>query len=337
MAMILTEGFDSYASSASLSNRYSVNQSPWTWQATAGRVGGGAIQAVGDASSGSLLRTLTQEGVGISTGIALGFWFKMSAAPATELKFLQLLDTSLAERFALAFTTGGLIRPYVGGVAGTIGVTNVCNDSWHYLEYGSNGNDIYIDAFLEVGDVGLINTSRYVQWSSMANRTITIDDFILYNGANTYPDVDVDFPLGPQLIHTIRPASDAIAEFARQSGAANALMVNEVSLNTDNWVQGADVGELDLYTYDATFPDSPTPDRIHTAMATSYVRNPEIGQVEFNQICRHGSDQQNGTATSTPLSGQYFQQSFPLNPQGSAIWTPTTINAAEFGIRVAAT
>ncbi len=342
MTMIYTDGFDSYDSTAALLNRHSIAEAAWTWQATAGRVGGPAIQA----SSASVQRLRSQvlpfataTGTTAGTTVSFAFWLKVSTPPATTLAFLRILSSGLASSSVdLSLNSSGFLLA-VGNTTLT-GNVNICDNNWHYIEVRCQTVfTVVIDGVTTSG--GTVLTGFVVvafQWQSVLGTTITVDDFIMYDNLTGYPDQDTDFPIGPQLIHTIRPAADAAVQFGRTpSAASNADAVNEVSLSEADYVESAVLNDQDLYDYDGTFPGSPTPARIHTAMVTGQLMNPQVGQVSDALICRSGSTQSDGSTVLTPLYRRCRQQSFPLNPETAAVWSVEELNAAQFGVKVAAT
>jgi hypothetical protein len=108
--------------------------------------------------------------------------------------------------------------------------------------------------------------------------------------------------------------------------------VNEVALSELAWVQSDVPTDQDLYSYEDLTIE---PDRIHAAVVTSFIRNPDIGDVDFNNLAFSHSTQNTATARTAPIFGQYRQNSFPLDPDTNGQWHQGTINSAAFGIRVA--
>ena len=322
MAYSFTEGFDGYLSTADLLGRHREVGSDWSFQATAGRTGGPAIRSSGAAGSTNFLLEARTGMVALAGGI--GFWFKVSAVPGTFTTLISIEATLGAFSFLAGINTLGAISTAAGS---SLSPFSVCDNEWHYFE--AKLADIRIDEE-SLGGNGILAGGISLRFTSIQGVVLTIDDIIIYT--NTTTD---GYPVGPNLIHTLRPIADASpVDFDRSSGGINALLVGEQVLDTDDFVQSAVIGAKDLYEHSADLVTSPLPDTIHSAVVTHCLRNPDIGTVNFSAVCDSAGTQSNGTTTSASLRQRFYQHGYSTDPATAADWQASALNAALFGIRV---
>ncbi len=334
MTLRFTDGFDSYSATADLLKKY-VSNAGATWNATAGRNGGGAIQF----TTNSILQTFP---ITLGGSIAnLGFWFKATAKPGAGTIVFKAFSSSNTLLGSLDILATGLfcLLSSVGAIVAT-GVTNVGDNNWHWIELlqdwknAAATSTMYIDGILQwnasVNVVG--GTPSYFQFIGVATGTQTWDDPIIYDNTGASP-VNADFPLGPQQLSTTRPNADSTIQFTPDTGATNYTQVNEVNGDTTHYVQDGTSGDQDLYDFDDL---SFSPAKIWGAMANAYCHNPGVGAINHNQVCKNSSSTTVGTATQTPITNpRVVQEPFVLDPATGAAWaSATALNAAKFGIKV---
>jgi hypothetical protein len=89
MALIFTDGFDSYAATSDLTKKWSSVSGGWTWSSSAGKTGGGGLTCAAGSAGGILATPATLFG-GATTGYChLGFYVKLSAAPSGTVNFIR--------------------------------------------------------------------------------------------------------------------------------------------------------------------------------------------------------------------------------------------------------
>lgn len=342
MAMIFTEGFDSYISAATLRNRLSVVASPWALALTGGRTGGPApvADATSIGTSGAELAFPSGTLPGTAQTINLGFWLKISALPAVNVTLFRLRSLS-GEGWNLVVRSTGWLQLNDTGIIRASGFTNVADGNWHWVEFqlGTGGGPCAVDHITQWSSAttGVVSaTWDRFSFLSIANRIVAVDDIIVFNNAAGFPQ-EADHPIGAMFLDTYRPTVDSedFHQFARSTGASNAALVREQVLATGNWVQGDEAGEQDLYDYDLTLPTDPPPDAIHMAMVTTQLRNPDVGSVTMNHVARSVAAVQTLTAQTVPVSRGVRQGAFPTDPNTSAAWEAANLNEAQFGMRCA--
>lgn len=344
MALRFTDGFDSYAATSDLTKKWGSVGSDWAWSATGGRGGGGGL--VGSTTGGSVIRTrpvfaLTISGTDV---MMIAFWFKASAVPAAAAEFLRFLDSVSATRGSIRVNTSGqltLNEPF-GSVSAT-GSINVCDGAWHWVAVyttvsggGSTTQKCYVDGaaqwsgFLDIASASA-NYAAF-QFQTLAGVTVNLDDIIAWDSDSATAFTTADFPLGARQITTIRPSADSAVQFIPSSGAANAVLVDEVNADTADYVEDGVSGEQDLYTYgDLGF----TPAAINAVMLNAYLHNPNAGTINHRQIAKSSTTQTDGTSVETPNSPLVVQEPFYVDPATSAAWDGAGVDGALFGIKVA--
>ena len=335
MALRFCDGFDSYASGADLTKKWASTDASWTWASSAGRFGGGAISNAG-ATAG---KQVTSRGGAYSVGAdtAIGFYVKASGIPAATSPIFTMYNnvSGVIYNINLNLTTGfvGVTGLSSGNIpAGTI---NVCDGGWHWIEYRCTNNTtsyLYVDGVVQPNG-GWTGVPDHCAFNSISGITVTIDDLVGYDGNPPTDGAGHNFPLNARQIITTRPASDSVIGFSTtSSGSTHYNLVNEVNPDGDtSYVQDGTGGDQDLLNFGAL---GYTPTTINGAIVNVYVGNPLGGTINVQGICKSGAAaQSNATAVATPISYQTMQYAFPTDPNTSAAWTASGLNAAKFGYK----
>jgi hypothetical protein len=334
MALRYTDGFDCYASGTDLTKKWATTDATWIWSPTAGRFGGGAISNTGGGGGGKILHSKN----GIVSNVqdtAFGFYFKASGLPAANSTIFQTFSVGAANWFSIQITTTGLLLVLApaGNITSTI---NVCDGNWHWIEVRMTNNTtsyLYIDN-LSQGTGGYAgNLVDNLSLFSVSGITVYFDDIIAYDGFPPTDGAGHNFPLGARQITTTRPTSDGTIGFTTtSSGSTHFNLVNEVNPDGDtSYVQDAVVGDQDLLNFGAL---GYTPAVINGVMVNTYINNPVGGTINLQAICKSGAAaQSNATAQATPLIYTTMQYPFPVDPNTSAAWLTTALNAAQFGYK----
>lgn len=342
MALVFCDGFDSYAATADMAKKWGTNNG-WVYNATAGRSGGGAMQATSVVTIFTPLTIIssTQQSV-------FGWWMKVSAIPAATTPIAWPVDVNgsppASSNNQLQVITGsGLLRVSLNGGTFLNGNVNVCDGLWHWIEWNTECRTgglatqiLYVDSLIQFSTGG-VNTSIMTQggfeFSGLAGCTLTIDDFIAYNDFAGGGPVVSSFPLNPRNITTFRPDADNTQAFSRSAGAANYSLVNEQTQDGDTtYVECGTSGDQDLYEYAAY---STNPANITSIMLNNVVDNPNAGTINFQAACKSGATTTLGTSIVAPSSYFTKQQQYPVDPNTAAAWTGANLASAKFGIKVA--
>lgn len=202
-------------------------------------------------------------------------------------------------------------------------------------------NSLYLDNVLDgQGAVGAWTpalSNMFDIWISGNNAGASItglDDIIVYADDGGNQPNAAQFPLGAQKIKTIWPNGDVSGgvQFSPNSGVTNYTQVDEQTMDGDTtYVEDGTSGHQDLYDYQAL---GFTPSAINGVMVNTTVKNPASGTINFKAICKSGATQSDGVSTISPGGYQTFLQEFGVDPNTSAAWTQSNLDAATFGVKV---
>lgn len=346
MGIKFMEGFDSYASNTDVARYWASPVSPWTFTSNAGRIGGGGmVAATTGAIAFSSPNSIWSAGLNSGNPIGLMFWIMVSAAPASNVNFLQILAPDGGTQQIFKLSAGGAIELWSGAnVLVQTGVTNVCDGNWHWVElYMLNTNagatqKCFVDNITQWNTSLTPNPSEaatldHFAFISLTSRTITIDDVVAIDNVNALSPQPSDMPLGARIITITRPSADSSTQFTRDSGTSNFSRVDESTPDSDtSYVQDNTSGHTDLYSYGGL---GYTPATINGVMVKSVVKNPGAGTISCKNTCTSNGTSSDGSSTITPASYQVVASAYDQDPHTSAAWTPTNLAAATFGIKVA--
>ena len=238
------------------------------------------------------------------------------------------------------------IQFYRSGVSSSsIGYINYELNQWNYLEVkckidNSNGHIV-----VRLNEQEMINwtgdniytgptayqVSRF-QLYLTDDWKLLIDDLYIAGGNGSYNN---DF-LGDVRIDVINPNGAGNHTDLTPSTGNNYECIDEVVVDESDYVEGANLGEIDSYSY----PDVPTDlndsaifavDLRHIAQRTAGSDN-----IKIDGLLRTGSTDYNVSADLS-LEDSWGNKNFVFekDPSDSGDWTQAKINACEFGMEVA--
>ncbi len=333
MALIFSDGFDSYSATADLLRNWTSGAS-WPWNATSGINGGGCLKSVTSVVGISVPIGLTS--IPATSNAGYCFWIKITATPSATLLCVNEFTSAGSYAGGLSITTGGLFRltDNTGVTNRVTGVTNICDGNWHWVEWfrtsNTGSNALWIDGIVQWNGSFLIANAilAYFGINTAAQGNYFLDDFFFFDSTAGGP-VTSAMPFGPRQIITNRYGSDSSIQFSPDSGGVNYSRVNEVASDDDVSYVQANTGNADEYGL-AALPYTPV--GILGVKHTLRVRNPGAGLINYKSRCHSGST----TSDSTAVVAQpnYFNNHFMYgtDPNTSAAWTPTNLANAKFGI-----
>lgn len=159
------------------------------------------------------------------------------------------------------------------------------------------------------------------------------DDFIWYDATGS----QFNSYTGEIRIQSLLPTGDGnSSQFTGSDGNStnNSLLVDESTPNGDtDYVQSQTVGHKDLYATADTITATNT---IHAVVVNHVIKKTDTDAREIVAVIRTSGSDYDASANKVLSSGYInYQSIFELNPNGSIAWTKTTVDGAEYGLKVA--
>lgn len=154
------------------------------------------------------------------------------------------------------------------------------------------------------------------------------DNLVVYNESGAAPNART-----PETrIYSDLPESDALAEWTPNAGSNNYSRVNQNPPDGDTtYVSAATSPLTDRYGLPASVPPGST---IYAVAAQGVLRKDDAGDNNLKFLVRTNSlDFEAPSAIVVPASFQWFRDIWTQNPDTTAPWTPSAVNAAQIGIR----
>jgi hypothetical protein len=139
--------------------------------------------------------------------------------------------------------------------------------------------------------------------------------------------------LGESRVLVLYPTADtADTDWAPSRGVDHYATVDETTVNGDtDYVASGTVGDLDLYDVSDL---GVTPDSIQAVQVTLCARNDDAASREVRCRVKSGAAVANGASHALTASYLYYRDIFETDPNTSAAWTSSGVNAAQIGPEV---
>ena len=243
-------------------------------------------------------------------------------------------------------------RIYFNRMAGNTGSTMFITDviernSWYYFEI--QGKIGATDGFVKlrineqlVYEAYNIDTLPYQgsgnnQFSKVTFTTsiygrFYYDDIYILDGSGT---TNNDF-LGDIRVDAIHPNGAGNYTQLTPSVGSNYECVDETNMDDSDYVEGANAGDKDSYTYENVPTDIDDAAIFGVQLRNQAVRTAESDNIKIKGLLRTGStDYKETTGQSLGESFLSKRMIWEDDPSDSNIWTQAKINACEFGMEVA--
>lgn len=357
MSLLFLDSFDHYAT-IDLGLKWSATSGSATIAATSGRRGGGAMQIPDN--------TTMRKDIGgartLITGFAMkitGFttssdpssssssihWMTLGNADGTHLYCSVFSDGSIgvyrrittsassAGYGLLGRTTGGVLQPNVYAYvevkatisASATGQVKVLVNGVAVLNLV---NIITISAFSTIETISRVLLIG-VSGPGSPNNTF-FDDLYICDSAGT---VNNDF-FGDVRIDVVKPNADGTyRDFVPDTGTAHFSRVNEAVADQTSYVASSTIGAKESYQFE------------DLASIVGVVRGVQIvdvsikddaGARSISHLVRSGISEEFSSAIPLSTDRKFYTSVHERDPATGGNWTQTSINAAEFGIVVAA-
>lgn len=249
---------------------------------------------------------------------------------------------------ALTFDSAGALLARRGGWTGTVILTTnavVPSSTWVHLELRGTldptagvvevrVNGVSVGVFSgqtrATGSATVLDAVRLASASAstLGAGTVSWDDLYLCNGAGASNNA----LLGDTAIRPLYPSGVGGVTQLTPTGVANNWdNVNEAPPALTDYNSSGVVDATDTYT----FTDLPTTAAtVFGVNVLPYVNKSDAGPRQVMPVVRAGGVTYETSAVAISLGGAYAGQVADVNPATGLPWTPTEINAAEFGVRV---
>jgi hypothetical protein len=253
---------------------------------------------------------------------------------------ISLLDGGTAQLTLTTNASSGFTL-YRGTASGTVlGSTSgpvLSNGVWAYIELKATINNttgayevrVNGDSVLSASGVDTQNSANATadQVSFNSGLDTYIDDVYILDGTGSAPHNDFYGDVG--VYPSLPSGAGATAQWDASAGS-NYQCVDDATPNGDtDYVSTSTLNEIDTY---AMGNITPTTGTVFGVIRYNYARKDEAGPRSIADVIRSGGvDYANATNHALSTSWQYFTDVYEQNPDTSAAWTISEVNAAEAG------
>lgn len=340
MALLFIDGFDHYVT-ADITKKWTSAGGSGTINTSGGRRSGGALNCIN--SSSSVTKSVTA-----TSSFVIGFAFNTSGAPALSRAIISLRDAGAAqcELNLNADLTLSVMRNGVALTSGTSSSTLAAN-AYYYIEWKVTIADSIAASSckVRVNGVDWITVATGQDTKNTANTTanqVIVGPVGSASATWLYDDLYIcdqsgstnnDF-LGDCRIDTQFPNGDgATTNFTCSTGTTHYALVDETAPNTTDYVDSANVGDRDLYDYtNLTALSSST---VYGVQVCAAVNKDDAGARSIALTARSSGTNSDGSTQALSTSQLFYMSVFETD-SASAQWTQTSVDSAQFGIKVAA-
>lgn len=332
------EGFDGLATS-DIVKIYSIAGTP-------------EIDTVVPRTGRACLKCRYLEGIGIGfdayvESFITGFAFRFPGPPPVGSFFTAYQYTSTTTTnylVALKIDGTGRIEGFVYPSTSLGFSQALLPDTWYYIEFKFKRTtstvlgdiELKVNGITELLPAAGINTALSGReigtliFMNSSNISFTYHDDIYVIDTEANPTADF---LGPSKVQILRPNGNG--NYSQWDGSDgnqtdNYLLVDDTTPDGDTtYIEAQNAAKKDSYAFENISNTS----NIHAVQTTSFAENKGEGVLNMRNISRVNSTDYNGDDIVVP-SGQYIacQQVWDEDPDTSAAWTESGLNAAEFGV-----
>ena len=338
MALLWIDGFEGYGSSVGgtpapigiVNEKYPVVSGEQNLDIETGRYGDYCMEIT------DYLYYIQTPHLTTNSTLVVGVAFRTSAIAISTREFLWLYEGT-NKGINLRINSDGTISVYLDAVLIDTSVSQLSIDTWYYLElkvltHNSAGTyEVRIDNADWISGTGVDTQpsgNSYhtaVRLGAIFGGAAQYDDLYVLDGSGSENN---DF-LGNRQVVPLRPNGDGDTNDWTPSTGNNYENVDEVQRDDDTtYNETSTANDVDLYDY----ADSVGLATINGVMITTCVRV-TTGSMDMKTLIKSGAT----TDESSPvtITQQTYQSKTYLSeqdPNTAAAWTPTNLNAAQFGI-----
>lgn len=340
MALLWMEGWEGFANATDVKKRYTL-----------------------DGTGGMTIVT------GRNTGLTRNSAFKMTSSFSYFFSRVVMgndsfvfgtalnLSDSLANQDLVVFATGNnteqlVLRVNISGelfidrAATNLGSTTslgLIATTWYYIEVvatmtdGATGTvEVWVNGVKEI-DLSSVQTRN------VSGENISLIEFV---GGSTQPTWDDTYFLdttgadqttriGDPIIETVIPdANGTTNNFTASPAVSNYLNVDEATTDDDTtYNHSSTATDKELYGMSALEGNIGT---IYAVMVRNAARKVDAGTRLVKNVARSSATEVDGTEQSVGANYNFRDHIYENDPNGGGAWTESSVNAAEFGIKITA-
>lgn len=222
--------------------------------------------------------------------------------------------------------------------ASVVGSTALSADTWHHVEICCDVKDsggtfkVWLDGTLAINFSG---DTRYAAESSAnavnylyfgfgyaGTGSWYIDDIICWNEAGD--TFNTAGPLGEHRIWTLSPEGDNSCQFTPSTGSNRYAVVDDATLDTSDYNSSSVDGVIDRFSFGDL---SVSPNTIHAINVKAIAKKTGTGGAQMRALVRQNDTDHVGASVTLTTSFAPVNVVFGNNPETSAAWTATSVNA----------
>ncbi len=331
MALLFADGFGTYAT-ADISKLWTSVTGSASINTTEGRRSGGCLKFTNVNQAVSI--TLSSAESTLVVGVA----YKTSAMPSTTpQKLLAILDAGTIQA-SLRVNLDGTFSVYRNDVTvlGTSSASININE-FNYIEFKTVIHDTTGSYEVRLNGVNILSASS-VDTKHTANATANQVSISTIIGGSQWSDdfyIETASFLGDIRIDAITATGDGnYTQWTPSTGTTHYTLVDDATPNTTDYVSDGTNGNKDSYT----MSDVPalTAQTIYGVVVRAAALKDDAGSRSIKVGVRSGSTDSVSAAQALSESQAYYTHILATDPNTSAAWTESGVNALETLIETAA-
>lgn len=330
MALKWIEGFELAGGSDYLSRKYltAISGASSTPGRLHGRYGRG---------------TLTTPSLGLTGTWIVGFALFVPTTPTASENYVALFRAG-KEQIKLQVNSSRQLELVRGVTTVETGSTVLPAETWVYIEMkilvkgGATGTyEVRINEVTEMSDTsvatGFTTNDDADAVKFVAGSSTRLDDIYVCDGTGS---AHTDF-LGDQVVEGILPSGDGAAtDWTPSTGSSHYTLVDDPAAGFDSgdYVSASSTGLKDYYDFGNL---SVITGSINGVVVNVMAALDAVGARTMRARYRDGVGTEYGSASPFTVGGTSAAEQmtvFGLNPLTTAAWTPSEVNAAQFGIEL---
>lgn len=326
MTLLFCDSFDHYSTSEIINKWYTGG---CQIEAASGRNGTAALR--NDSISSYVYKSLSSS----YDTLYVGFAVKPAAIDGSDRAFIRFYEGSTLHTDIRVEALSGKIKATRNGTQLGISTNQVIfADTWVHLQV-----KVYIHDSAGTVDV-LANGVNVLSISGVDTQnggTGVINRVALYGITDSYAYFD-DFWLddseflGDCRIECLFPSGAGATTAWTASSGNNYECVDEATPNSDtDYVSSSTADQIDTYAFGNL---ATTAGAVKGVQVSAFARKDDAGSRNIALVARPGSTDRAGDTQALSDSYTYYSQIWETNPDTSAVWTISEVNASEFGVKL---